>query len=119
MMSSFSTSTTAYTLIHNLSTLRQTNPALAYGGTQERWINSDVYIYERKFFNDVVLTAINKNDSTGYSITGLNTSLPAGSYSDYLAGLLAGSAIAGSSGSAGHHPAAPFTLPAHPFAAWQ
>src|SRR6266404_1343990 len=42
-MDSFDTTTTAYTLIHNLSTLRQTNPALAYGGTQERWINSDVY----------------------------------------------------------------------------
>ena len=92
MMSSFSTTTTAFNLIHNLAALRQSNPALAYGTTQQRWINSDVYIYERKFFNDVVLTAINKNDSTGYSITGLLTALPSGSYSDYLAGLLGGSA---------------------------
>ena len=27
-------------------------------------MNNDVYIYERKFFNDVVLVAINKNDTT-------------------------------------------------------
>ncbi len=53
----------------------------------QRWINNDVYIYERKFFGNVVLVAINKNETTGYSISGLNTSLPAGSYSDYLTGL--------------------------------
>jgi glycosidase len=118
MMASFSTSTTAFNLIHSLATLRQANPALAYGGTQQRWMNSDVYIFERKFFNDVVLTAINKNDSTGYSITGLNTALPAGSYSDYLAGLLGGSGITVSSGSGGNNPVSTFTLPAHTVAVW-
>src|SRR5207244_9764011 len=80
MMSSFSTTTTAFSLIHSLATLRQSNPALAYGTTQQRWINSDVYIFERKFFNDVVLTAINKNETTGTSIPGMNPALPAGSY---------------------------------------
>jgi glycosidase len=114
MMTSFSTSTTPFNLIHSLSTLRQSNPALAYGSTQQRWINSDVYIYERKFFNDVVLTAINKSDTTGYSITGLNTSLPNGSYSDFLAGLLGGVGITVSGGAA-----ASFTLPAHTVAVWQ
>ena len=118
MMSSFSTSTTAYTLIHNLSTLRQTNPALAYGGTQERWINSDVYIFERKFFNDVVLTAINKNDTTSYNISGLNTALPPATYSDYLSGLLGGSSITVSSGSGGNNPVTTFSLPAHTVAVW-
>jgi hypothetical protein len=34
-----------------------------------------------------VLIAVNKNETTGYSISGLNTSLPAGGYSDYLTGL--------------------------------
>jgi glycosidase len=118
MMSSFSTTTTAYSLIHSLATLRQQNPALAYGTTQQRWINSDVYIFERKFFNDVVLTAINKNDTTGYSITGLNTSLPAGSYSDYLSGLLGGSGITVTTGSGGNNPVNTFTLPAHTVAVW-
>lgn len=118
MMSSFSTSTTAYSLIHSLATLRGSNPALAYGTTQERWINSDVYIFERKFYNDVVLTAINKNDTSGYSISGLNTALPAGSYSDYLSGLLGGSTITVGSGSGGNNPVTTFTLPAHTVGVW-
>jgi len=90
-MSSFSTSTTAYQLISKLSALRTgTNDALAYGTQTQRWMNSDVYIYERQFFGDVVLVAMNKSTSQGYSITGLNTALPAGNYSDYLGGLLSG-----------------------------
>ncbi|HEX7139032.1 MAG TPA: alpha-amylase family glycosyl hydrolase [Vicinamibacterales bacterium] len=119
MMSSWSTTTTAYSLIHSLATLRQQNPALGYGSTQQRWINSDVYIFERKFFNDVVLTAINKNDTTGYSISGLNTALPAATYSDYLSGLLGGSSITVSTGSGGNNPVTTFTLPAHTVAVWQ
>ena len=70
----------------------------------QRWINSDVYIYERKFFGSVVLVAINKNETNGYSITGLNTALPAGNYSDYLTGLLGGSAITVTNGSVGNNP---------------
>src|SRR5258708_32797428 len=101
-MSSFSTTTTAYSLIKKLSTLRQNNSALGYGTSQQRWINSDVYIFERKFFNDVVLIAINKNDATGYSVGGLNTALPAGNYSDYLAGLLGGFGVTVNSGSGGY-----------------
>jgi hypothetical protein len=54
------------------------NPAIPYGSMGQRWINNDVYIYERKFFGNVVLVAINKNETTSYNITGLNTSLPAG-----------------------------------------
>ena len=118
-MSSFSTTTTPYKLIGQLSALRQSNPALAYGGIQQRWMNNDVYIYERKFFNDVVLTAVNKNDTTSYSITGLNTALPAGSYSDYLAGLLGGFGITVTAGSGGNNPVTAFTLPAHTVAVWQ
>ena len=118
-MSSFSTTTTAYSLINKLSTLRQTNNALGYGTSQQRWINSDVYIFERKFFNDVVLIAINKNDATGYSIGGLNTGLPPGSYSDYLVGLLGGFGITVNSGSGGNNPVVNFTLPAHTVAVWQ
>src|SRR5215472_5110992 len=118
-MSSFSTSTTAYKLIGQLSALRQSNDGLAYGGFQQRWINNDVYIYERKFFNDVVLVAINKNDTTSFSITGLNTALPPGNYSDYLAGLLGGVDISVNSGTGGNNPVAAFTLPAHTVAVWQ
>jgi glycosidase len=119
MMNAFSTTTTAYTLLNKLSTLRRNNPAIAYGSHAERWINNDVYIYERKFFGSVVLVAINKNETTSYNITGLNTSLPAGSYTDNLTGLLGGPSIAVSTGTGGNNPVANFTLPAHAVSVWQ
>lgn len=119
-MSSFNTGTTAYQLINKLAGLRQSsNDALAYGGFQQRWMNSDVYIYERKFFNDVVLVAINKNDTTGYAISGLYTALPAGTYGDYLGGLLGGFNLTVNSGSGGNNPTNNFTLPAHTVIVWQ
>src|SRR5258708_15854094 len=114
-MSSFRTTTTAYKLINKLAGLRQSsNDALAYGGFQQRWINNDVYIYERKFFNDVVLVAINKNDTTGYAISGLLTALPAGTYGDYLGGILGGSGLTVTSGSGGTNPPNHFTPPPPP-----
>src|SRR5260370_33132066 len=79
----------------------------------QRWINSDVYIYERKFFGSVALVAINKNDSTSYAISGLNTSLPPGNYSDYIGGTLGGLSITVNSGTGGNNPVTNFTLPAH------
>jgi glycosidase len=118
-MSSFNTSTTAYQLINKLATLRQNNDALGYGGFRQRWLNNDVYIYERQFFNDVALVAINKNDSTGYAISGLNTALPSGTYGDYLNGLLGGASLTVTAGSGGNNPANNFTLPAHTVAVWQ
>jgi glycosidase len=119
MMPGFSTTTTAYQLTNKLSTLRRDNPAIGYGSMSQRWLNNDVYIYERKFFNSVVLVAINKSETSAYSITGLNTSLPAGSYSDYLTGLLGGSSITVTSGSGGNNPVTNFSLPAHTVAVWQ
>jgi len=119
-MSSFNTGTTAYQLIKKLAGLRQSsNDALAYGGYRQRWINNDVYIFERQFFNDVVLVAINKNDATSYPISGLLTALPAGSYADYLGGLLGGGGLIVTSGTGGNNPTNNFTLPAHTVAVWQ
>src|SRR5207237_5535787 len=83
------------------------------------WINNDVYIYERKLFGSVALITINKNDSSSYSITGLNTALPAGNYTDYLNGLVGGLSITVSSGSGGNNPVTNFTLPAHTVSVWQ
>jgi glycosidase len=118
-MTSFSTTTTPYSFIDKLSNLRQNNDAIAYGSSTERWLNNDVYIYERKFFNDVVLVAINKNDTTSYAVGGLNTSLPVGSYSDYLSGALGGLGITVGSGTGGNNPVSTFTLPAHTVSVWQ
>ncbi|PYS94079.1 MAG: alpha-amylase [Acidobacteria bacterium] len=119
MMPGFDTTTTAYKLMGKLSTLRHSNPAVSYGSMSQRWINSDVYIYERKFFGSVVLVAINKNDATAYNITGLNTSLPVGTYSDYLTSLLGGSSITVTSGTGGNNPVTSFSLPAHTVGVWQ
>jgi glycosidase len=92
LMPSFDTTTRAYQLTQKLTSLRQQNPAVAYGDTRERWINSDVLIYERKFGNNVALVAINRGYST-YNITGLNTAIPAGTYGDHLVGMLNGNTI--------------------------
>jgi glycosidase len=115
MMSSFSTTTTAYQEIHDFSTLRQTNPALAYGTYQQRWMNSDVFIFERQFYNSVVLEAVNKGSSS-YNISGLYTNLPSGTYSDYLGSLLGGGTqITVNSGGS----VTPFTLGANQTSVWQ
>jgi glycosidase len=114
-MTSFSTSTTAYNVIKALAPLRKSNPAIAYGSTQQRWLNSDVYIYERKFGSNVAVVAINRNLSSGTSIGGLITSFPAGSYTDVLGGLLGGNSITvGAGGSVSS-----FTLGAGAVAVWQ
>ena len=119
MMPGFSTSTTAYTLTNRLSSLRRSNPAIPYGSMTQRWMNNDVYIYERKFFGNVVLIAINKNETTGYSISGLNTSLPVGTQTDNLTALLGGVSITVGAGSGGNNPVNTFTLPAHAVSVWQ
>jgi glycosidase len=118
-MSSFSTTTNAYKLIANLAALRQANDAIAYGTWKQRWINSDVYIYERQFFNNVVVVAINKNDSTSYPITGLNIALPAGTYTDYLGGLQSGNSLTVTAGTGGNNPAGNFTIAPHSVSVWQ
>ncbi len=92
-MTSFDTSTTAYQVISKLAPLRKENGALAYGTTQERWVNDDVLIYEREFGNDVVLVAVNRNENTSYSISGLYTDLPAGQYTDALDSVMNGNSI--------------------------
>lgn len=114
-MSSFLTATTAYKVIGKLAPLRKSNPAIAYGNTQERWINNDVYVYERKFGSSTALVAINRSETAAASITGLQTSLPAGTYADMLGGLLDGNGITvGTTGSV-----TAFNLPAGAAAVWQ
>lgn len=114
-MPSFDKDSTAYQVISALSPLRKTNAALAYGTTVERWMNDDVLIYERQFGDDVVLTAVNRNQSQSYDISGLYCSLPAGSHGDVMNGLLGGSAITvNADGSV-----TDFTLPAGSAAVWE
>lgn len=92
-MSSYGTNTTGYRLVRRLAALRQANDALAYGTMQSRFLTPDVFIFERHFANDTVLVAINKNEKTAAFIPSLLTTLTAGTYKDYLGGLMGGSAI--------------------------
>lgn len=102
-MPSFSTNTTAYNIISKLSALRKSNPAVAYGNTTERWVNSDVLVYERTFGNNVVYVAVNRNTSTGYNIGGAFTALPNGSYSDVLQNAMGGGTLTVSNGEIGDY----------------
>lgn len=88
-MPAFDRTTTAYKVIQKLAPLRQSNAALAYGDTEQRWINSDVFFYEREFGDNVVLVGINRSQSW-YDVSGLYTALPQGNYADRLDGVLDG-----------------------------
>ena len=118
-MVNFATTTTAYKTISKLSALRQSNDAVAYGTSKQRYLTNDVYIYERQFYNNLVLVAINKNNTTAANITGLNTALPAGTYTDYLGGLMSGQSLTVTTGTNSNNPAAALTLPANSVSVWQ
>ncbi|WP_269205704.1 alpha amylase C-terminal domain-containing protein [Streptococcus equi] len=72
-MPTFDKNSTAYQVISKLAPLRKKNQALAYGTTQQRWINDQVLAFERKFGNDVALVAVNKDQTNGYTISGAKT----------------------------------------------
>ncbi|MCK4259000.1 MAG: alpha amylase C-terminal domain-containing protein [Halanaerobiales bacterium] len=113
MMNNWNQNSTAYNVIKNLSSLRQSQPAIQYGDMTQKWINDNVYIYQRKFFNDVVLVAINKNSSSTY-VSGLYTDLASGTYNDYLSGLLCGTSITVNSSGAVNG----FNLPGNSVSVW-
>jgi glycosidase len=117
-MSGYNTGTTAYKIIAKLAGLRAANDAVGYGTWKQRWMNNDVYIFERQFFNDIVLVAINKDDVNSYNITGLNTALPPGTYQDFL-GLQGGKALTVTSGTGGNNPASAFTMTPASISVWQ
>ncbi len=98
-MTGFSQTGRAFQVISKLAPLRKTNPALAYGSTQQRWLNNDVYIFERVFGDSVVMTAINRNQSSGYQLENLMSGLPNGTYYDVLENLLGGGNITVTNGS--------------------
>lgn len=116
-MTSFK-ATDAVLLIQYLAALRASNPAIAYGTMTQRWINSDVYIYERVLGTNVVLVAINKNKSNDQAISGLYTDLPPGAYSDYLAQTMGGTAITVTGSPGANNPATNFTLPHNSVSIW-
>lgn len=118
MMESFSTTTEAYSLINRLSALRQSNSALAYGSMTARLIDHDVYVYERNFFGNTVLVAINKSNTDSRAISQLATALPLGRYEDYLNGRFGGLPIQVATETAQDKLVDSFTLPPHSISVW-
>ena len=116
-MSSFDTSAAGYKLVGALAAFRAGNPAVAYGSTKQRWISNDVYIFERVFGANIALVAVNKG-TADVSVGGLLTSLPAGTYSDFLNGYLSGTSIT-VTGSGANAPVNTFTLPKQSVSLWQ
>jgi glycosidase len=92
-MSSFDQNTIGFRLVQKLAELRKSNDALAYGNMRTRWVAPDVYIFERHFANSIVLVAINKSETASATISDLSTGLPAGTWRDYLDGLLGGGSL--------------------------
>lgn len=118
MMNEFSPETVAYSLIAQLSSLRRLNPALAYGSMTQSWLDRDVYIYERRFAGNVLLVAINKNETESYEIGGLRTMLPPATYTDYLGQKLGGLTINVASCPFGENRVGCFELPPHSVSVW-
>ena len=75
-------------------------------------------VYERQFYDDVVLVAVNRQPDASFTIDGVETMLPAGEYSDYLNGMLDGSSITVSSGTEINNSSS-FTLPGGAVCVWQ
>lgn len=98
LMPSFDTSTPLYGMIRRLAALKKSNPALQFGDQQRRWLNADVYIYERSFHGNRVLVAINKSISVTADVKDLRSGLPCAkggplSYADVLEQQFGGAAI--------------------------
>jgi glycosidase len=89
----FNQSSTAYLLIKDLADLRQANEALAFGGTEVLYSTNDVLVFKRQFYDKQVIVAINRQPDSSFTVPALNTSLPIGSYSDELGGLLFGASM--------------------------
>jgi glycosidase len=116
-MTSFG-STDAVVLIQYLAALRATNPAIAYGSMQQRWVNDDVYIYERKLGANIVLVAINKGQNSDQAISGLFTYLSPGNYTDYLGGTMGGVGISVNGNASANNPVSNFALPRRSVSIW-
>ncbi|MEM1705077.1 MAG: alpha-amylase family glycosyl hydrolase [Candidatus Hadarchaeales archaeon] len=87
MMVAFDNTTTYYRLVRKLADLRKLNPALRYGIISTKYVSENVYVFQRKFFNDVVLVAINLG-GTDVNLTNISVEMPDDTYSDYLGGIL-------------------------------
>lgn len=97
--SSFATNTPAFNVISKLASLRKSNDAIAFGSTTILYSDNDVMVEKRQYGNKVVIVAMNRSTTNATTINqNLSTSMPTGTYSDYLAGALGGKSVTVSSG---------------------
>ena len=89
----FDTASTAYQVIATLANLRQENNAIAFGETRILYSNDDILVYERKFYDEVVVVAVNRQPDKTLYVPTITTSLPNGYYVDALNGLLYGDGV--------------------------
>ncbi len=75
-------------VIAEMSGLRQENDALAYGETKVLYSDDNVIVYERKFYDDVVVVAVNRQPDREYQLNNVTTDLSDGVYNDELSGIL-------------------------------
>ena len=113
----FNTNTSAYQLIGDLSLLRQQNDAIAYGTTVIRYSDDNTMVFERQFYDDIVVVAVNRQPDLPATIPAISTNLPAGQYADNLDGDLFGTGTTVQSGSTNMIPS--FTLAGGGVAVWQ
>lgn len=92
-VTSFNQNTTAYKLIKKLSDLRRENDAVAYGLTEILYVNNNVIVFKRQFYDKQVIVAINRQPDLSFDVPAIDTTLPVGTYPDYLNGLLYGQSI--------------------------
>jgi cyclomaltodextrin glucanotransferase len=71
-------------IIQALSGLRRTNPAIAYGAHNTKYLSNDVYGFTRKYRDSLCFTLINQGTDCTLSID--NTELPDGSHQCILSG---------------------------------
>lgn len=86
----FDDTTTAYQVISTLAALRQGNDALAYGETAVLYSTNDVLVFRRQFYDKQVIVAVNRQPDVSATVPAIDTTLPTGTYTDQLGGLLFG-----------------------------
>lgn len=99
-MTSFDENAPCYRLIQELTALRKSNPAFAYGRQKALHVSKNCYVFERRFGDNLAVVAINKDPSASVSLADVKLTLPAGTSQDSLGGQLNGEAIDIESGGA-------------------
>ena len=94
----FSQDTQAYKIIGKLSNLRQNNNALAFGTTNILYSDDNVLVFERQFYDEHVVVAMNRQPDITYTVSNISTALPDGTYADVLGGLGYGDSVSVSGG---------------------